>query len=160
MIRVLGQADEFGGKPQLGKPARREQRHDGADELVLLPLQHERIRHFAVEQADVEGSDQFAGGAIAELEQRRLESARRTLGEGLLFETEIGQHFQRRRMDGCGTLILDRLGLRFDEQHWDALAQQSERHDGAYRSGADDNHALLIVGHDSIHTLDMSNVDG
>ena len=126
----------------------------------MLPLQHERIRHLAVKQADIEGSDQFAGGALAKLEQRRLESARGILGEGLLLEAEIGKHFQSRRMDRRGTLILDRLRLRLDQQHRDAFAHQSERHDGADRSGADDNHALLTVGHDSIHTLAISNVDG
>ena len=84
MIRVLGQADELGGKPHVGEFALGEQRHDGANELVLLPLQHERIRHLAVKQANIEGGDQFAGGAIAKLKQRRLESARGILGEGLL----------------------------------------------------------------------------
>ena len=75
------------------------------------------------------------------------------------FEAEIGKHFQRRRMDRRGALILDRLRLRLDEQHRDAFAHQSERHDGADRSGADDNHALFIVGHDSIYTLAISNVE-
>ena len=51
-------------------------------------------------------------------------------------------------MDRRGTLILDRLRLRLDQQHRDAFAHQSERHDRADRSGADDNHALLTVGHD------------
>ena len=126
----------------------------------MLPLQHERIRHFAFEEPDVECGDKLAAPAVAKLKNRRLKAARRIVGESLLFETEIGEHFERRRMDRCGALILDRLGFRLDEQHRNAFAHQSERHDGADRSGADDDYALLVWSHDRIHTLAISNVDG
>ena len=83
MIGVLGKAGEPGGEAHLGKPARLDHRQRSADKLVLLPLQHERIRHRAFEHADVEYRDQFAAGAVAEMEQRRLQPARGVLGEGL-----------------------------------------------------------------------------
>ena len=156
---MLGQCGKHGGKPHFCQFALGEHRQHSANELVLLPLQHERIRHFAFEQANVESGDQFAGGAIAKLKQRRLESARGIRGEGLRFEAKIGKHFQRRRMNRRGALILDRLRLRLDEQYRNAFADQGERGDSAHRSGADDNHALFIVGHDSIYTLAISNVE-
>ena len=159
VIRVLSQPDEFGAKPHFGEPALSEQRQCGANELVLFPLQHERIRHLAFKEPDIEGGDKFVAGAIAKVKDRRLKAARGIFGESLLFETEIGEHFQSRRVDRRGALILDRLGLGFQEQHRNAFAHQSERHDGADRPGADDDHALVAAGHDG-HTLAISNIEG
>ena len=70
------------------RPARLDVRQRGAHQLVLLPLQHERVGHLALEQADVEHRDQLAGGAVAEMEQRRRHAAARILGEGLPLEPQ------------------------------------------------------------------------
>src|ERR1700733_7108767 len=46
----------------------------------------------AFEQADVEPRNQLAGGAVAEMEQRRFHAAGRLRGEHLLLEPERHQH--------------------------------------------------------------------
>ena len=102
-------------------------------QLVLLPLHHVRVRHFALEQADIEHRDQFAGLAVAEMKQRRLHAAGRRIGKHLRFQAEIDQHLDGRRMDRCGALILGGVGQLLDQRDRDALLDQSQGHDGADR---------------------------
>ncbi len=116
-------------------------------QLVLLPLHHERVGHLALEQADVEYSNQLAGDAVAKMKERSGHSAARILGEGFVLEPELDQHFHGRRMNRGSALILGRLGLGFDERDRDAFSDQGERRHRSHRTGSDHDHPIILPHH-------------
>src|SRR3989442_9364707 len=75
VVGALLETRDFGGKTGLGDAAWLDMRLCRPHQLVLLPLHHERIGHFALEQAEVEHGDEFAADAVAKVEDRREHSA-------------------------------------------------------------------------------------
>src|SRR5262249_11894914 len=134
-------------KADLGDAACLDMRPCRPHQLVLLPLHHERVGHFALEQAEVEHGDELAGDAVAKLKDRREQSAAGVLGKGFILEPELGQHFYGRRMDGGGALILGRLCFGLDQRDRDAFLDQSERHHRPHGAGADHDHPIIALHH-------------
>jgi hypothetical protein len=128
-----------------------------AHQLVLLPLHHERIRHLALEQAQVEHGDEPARDAVAEVEDRRDQAAACVVGKGFVGEAQFGQHLHRRRMDGGGALILRRLGVGLDQRDRNALLDQRERGHRPDGAGTDHDHSVVLPHH---HTFEISNIEG
>ena len=104
-------------------------------QLVLLPLHHERVRHFALEQIEVEHGDELAAHAVAEVEDRRLQSAAGVVREGFVLEPELGQHFDGRRVNGGGALILRRLRLAFQQRDRNAGVGEQQGGDNGLHGG-------------------------
>ena len=152
-ILALRQPDELRRETYLAEPARPDMRQSGVDQLVLLPLHHVGIRHLALEHADIEHRDQFAGGAVAEMKQRRLHAARGRVGKHLRLQAEIDQHLDRRRMDRRGALILGGVGQLLDQRDRDALLDQRQGHDGADRPAPGNDHAMVGVALTVIHSV-------
>ena len=151
VVGALHEARHLGGEADLGDPAPLDTRLRRPHQLVLLPLHHERVRHFALEQIEVEHGDELAAHAVAEVEDRRLQSAAGVVRKGFVLEPELGQHFDGRRVNGGGALILGRLGLALQQRDRNALLDQCERRHRAHRPGADHDHAIVML-HDQLQT--------
>jgi hypothetical protein len=157
MVGALRKPRHSGGEAHLGEPARLDMRPRRAHELVLLPSNHERVGHFALEQAEVEHGDELARDTVAKMEDRRDQCAASVRGKGFVGELEFGQHLHRRRMDGGGALVLRRLGLGLHQGDRDALLDQRERGDGPDGTGTDHDHPIVPLRH---QTFEISNIEG
>ncbi len=117
--------------------------------LKLLALHHIGKARVTFEQAMVEGGDQFAGGPVPELEDRRHQpDARHVVGQAA-----VGQKLERRRMGGGGARIgLWRLVL-VEQRDRNAMPSQQPGAQQPDRAPAGDQHAFCVTAHARSRTL-------
>ena len=110
---------------------------DRRGELVLLVLQHERKPDFVAQQIEIELRDHRARRPVMEAIGVRFQPER----QDFLEHAELVEHFQRRRMDGRGALVLDRRRLDLEHGDGDAAPVERERAHHADRPRADHDDA-------------------
>ena len=70
------------------------------------------------------------------MKQRRRHTARSVLGKHFLFQAKRDQHFDGRRMDRGGTLILGGIRQLLDQRDGNTFFHQRQRHHRADRPAA------------------------
>ena len=110
-------------------------------ELVLLILQHERKLDLVLQEIEIELRDHRVAWPIVETIGAGPEAER----QDFLKHAEFVEHFEARRVDRRGALILDRcrLGLEHSDGNAGSVERQSAHH--THRPRADNDNARVTL---------------
>src|SRR5262249_14089646 len=101
-------------------------------ELVLFALHHAGKAGVVFENAEIELGDHLAARAVPDAKLRLDQPA----ADDLVHQPELGEHFQGRRMRGCGARAVVDARLRLEHVDWETRPRQRQRGDASDRPAA------------------------